>query len=438
MQWLGVDVVAFASSQAPCKVSALVVISKESTMMSTKNTTILISGASIAGPTLAYWLKRYGFTPTVIERAPQLREGGYPVDVRNEAVQVAKLMGIWARLQQEKTNFGEISFVNERHQRISRVNLQAVRKAFDLDVVEIMRGDLAKTLYERTSDEVEYCFGDSIQALKQDEAGVDVTFERGGPRRFDLVVGADGLHSIVRTLVFGDEAQFERYCGYHFGVFTTDNYLGLDEACVQFYSVPGKRVGLRSTRGNQVLVAFFLFKQPTPLRYDHYDLARQKHLLTEVFAGEAWEVPRLLEQMQTAPDLYCDAVSQIRMQRWSHGRAVLLGDAGYCPALLSGQGSTLAMMGAYILAGELKVALGDHKLAFAQYEQVFRPVVRQEQKQAGASAKFLVPATPLGLWVQTHLVPRLLPPVLLVTERGRGLLKRPSRLKDYGNVLPAS
>ena len=141
--------------------------------MSTKNITILISGASIAGPTLAYWLKRYGFTPTAIERAPQLRAGGYPVDVRFEAVQVAKLMGIWPRLQHEQTTLGEMSFVNERSQRISRVNLQAVPGALGVDVVEIMRGDLARTLYELTKDEVEYCFGDSIQALKQDEAGVE-------------------------------------------------------------------------------------------------------------------------------------------------------------------------------------------------------------------------------------------------------------------------
>jgi 2-polyprenyl-6-methoxyphenol hydroxylase-like FAD-dependent oxidoreductase len=193
---------------------------------------------------------------------------------------------------------------------------------------------------------------------------------------------------------------------------------------MQMYGVPGKQVAVRSTRGNQTLAAYFLFKQPTQLRYDYHDVAQHKQLLTSVFAGEGWEVPRLLEKMHTAPDLYFDAVSQVRMDRWSHGRVVLLGDAGYSPALLTGQGTTLAMMGAYILAGELKVALGDHTLAFAQYEQAFRPVVSREQKKAGANARILVPTTPVGVWARTHLFPLLVPLLLVAIERGRRLLPR--------------
>src|SRR5207302_11132264 len=179
------------------------------------------------------------------------------------------------------------------------------------------------------------------------------------------------------------------------------------------YGVPGKLVAVRSTRGNQVLAAFFLFKQPAKLRYDYHDVTQHKQLLSEAFAGEGWEVPRLLEKMQTAPDLYFDAVSQIRMERWSHGRAVLLGDAGYCPALVTGQGSTLAMMGAYILAGELNAALGDHQQAFQHYERAFRPVISKEQKKLKSGGDFLVPATQLGLWARNHLGPVLAPFILV-------------------------
>jgi 2-polyprenyl-6-methoxyphenol hydroxylase-like FAD-dependent oxidoreductase len=403
------------------------------TTMATKNQTILISGASIAGPTLAYWLKRYGFAPTVVEHSPVLRAGGFPIDVRNAAVEIAKRMGIWSDLQRKITTLDKVSFVDARNQLISGINVLTLRKMLDLDSTwaEVMRGDLAKMAYEATKHEVEYIFGDSVQAIAQNDDGVDVTFASGGTRRFDLVAGADGLHSIVRQLVFGDEAPFEWYCGYQVAVFTTDNYLGLDHTNMLIYGIPGKQVMVRSSRGNQELVACFMFKQPTKLRYDRSDIEQQKQLLADVFADQAWEIPTLLEKMRSASDFYFDPVSQIRMESWSHERVVLLGDAAHCPALLTGQGSTLAMMGAYILAGELQAASGDHRQAFQQYEQAFRPVISKEQKKIKSGSDFLVPATPLSLWTRNHLSPILYPFIVVPGGIWQRFLPKPSIVKDY-------
>lgn len=408
--------------------------------MATKNKTILISGASIAGPTLAFWLKRYGFTPTVVERSPALRAGGFPVDVRGAAVDIAKYMETWSDLRQKATTLDKLSFVDARNQQIGRINVLTLRKMLDLDSTwaEVMRGDLAQTLYEATKNEVEYIFGDSIQALEQDEDGVDVTFASGGTRRFDLVAGADGLHSVVRTLTFGDEAQFERYCGYHVAVFTTDNYLRLEYGNMLIYGVPGKQVMIRSSRNTRELGACLMFKQPTKLHYDRSDLEQQKQLLANVFADQVWEVPTLLEKMLAASDLYFDPVSQIRMESWSRGRIVLLGDAAHCPALLTGQGSTLAMMGAYILAGELHAASGNHLQAFQQYERAFKPLIMREQKKVKSNGDFLVPPTPLSMWLRNHLSPVLYPFVVIPGGIWRRFLPRSQELKDYGDVVSAS
>jgi 2-polyprenyl-6-methoxyphenol hydroxylase-like FAD-dependent oxidoreductase len=408
---------------------------KETTMATYKKT-ILISGASIAGPTLAYWLTRYGFTPTVVERSPVLRTGGFPVDVRNEGVEIAKQMGIWSDLRQKITTLDRLSFMDTHNRRISGINILTLRKLLDLDRTwaEIRRGDLAETLYEATKNEVEYLFGDSIQTMAQDDDGVEVTFASGGTRRFDLVAGADGLHSMTRQLVFGDEARFEWYCGYQVAVFTTDNYLGLDHAHMLIYGVPGKQVMVRSSKGNKELVACFMFKQPTKLRYDRSDGEQQKQLLADAFANQAWEIPTLLEKMRAASDLYFDPVSQIRMESWSQGRVVLLGDAAHCPALLTGQGSTLAMMGAYLLAGELQEADGNYRQAFQQYEQAFRPMISKEQKKIKAGGDFLVPTTSLSMWTRNHLSSVLYPFIVVPGGIWNRFFPQPPLVKDYGSL----
>jgi 2-polyprenyl-6-methoxyphenol hydroxylase-like FAD-dependent oxidoreductase len=275
--------------------------------------------------------------------------------------------------------------------------------------VEIMRGDLASIVYEATRHEVEYMFGDSIRMLDQDSGGVTVTFEHGAPRRFGLVVGADGLHSNVRQLTFGDESQFRRYIGGYFSVFTLSNYLDLDDRML-VYNSPGKVAATYPVGQTGQARAGFLFRRVQEFDYDHRDMEQQKRLLREVFAGEGWEVPRLLAEMEQSPDFYFDSMSQIRMDSWSHGRVTLVGDAGYSPAPAVGGGTTLAVVGAYVLAGELRQAGGDHILALRNYENEMREFVRHSRTIGPTSMKTLIPRTRRQVWLSAEvlrLVPRL-------------------------------
>jgi 2-polyprenyl-6-methoxyphenol hydroxylase-like FAD-dependent oxidoreductase len=258
--------------------------------------------------------------------------------------------------------------------------------------VELLRDDLAQILYAATKDTVNYFFGDSIASVSQHNQGVDVIFEHGAPRTFDLVIGADGSHSNVRGLSFGEESQFSHYLGQHVAIFTIPNYLNLDRLWVMHY-VPKKMGAIMQYGSRKHTRALFIFSSPK-LDYDHRDVEQQKNIVREMFAQETgWEFPRLLEEMRDASDFYFDDVSQIRMNHWSNGRVALVGDAACGPTLITGQGTSMAVVGAYVLAGELASAGGDYRTAFARYEQECRSYMEQNQQIARKAKELRMPDT---------------------------------------------
>ncbi|MEO3868299.1 FAD-dependent monooxygenase [Nonomuraea sp. B12E4] len=346
---------------------------------------VLISGASIAGPSLAYWLDRHGFDVTVVERAPGIRPGGHAIDVRGPALEVAERMGILHELRAQTVGMRGMSVVDGDGAELYRSTERTVSGG-DLASadVEILRDDLARIIVAAGGKAIEYLFDDSIAALEQDEDEVRVTFESGLRRSFDLVVGADGLHSHTRRLVFGPPEAFIRRLGTCMAVYTVPNFLGLDRWQVM-YGIPGD--GMRggmvmSARDNTEARAYLMFDPAEPIAGDYRDIDGQKELVARELAGGGWHMPRLLELMRAAADFHFDSASQIHLDSWSKGRVALLGDAGYCGSPLSGQGTTMAMVGAYVLAGELKAAGGDHAAAFTAYERELRTYVRANQEVA--------------------------------------------------------
>ncbi|WP_328487663.1 FAD-dependent monooxygenase [Streptomyces zaomyceticus] len=347
--------------------------------------TVLISGASVAGPALALWLHRYGFTPTVVERAPELRTGGYKVDIRGTAIEGCRRMGVLDEIRAHSTDMRGGSYVDDAGRTIGELSADIFGGRVEEDD-EIMRGELARILHERTRDDVEYLFDDSIAALDEDADGVTVTFESGTARRFDLVVGADGLHSNTRRLVFGEESRFKRHLGAYVSIFTAPNHLGLDR-WETYHALPGKLVCVYSSAGETDAKNLFIFSSPEELPAHHRDVTAQKRHLAERFTGDRWEIPRLLGHAADADDFYFDSISLVEMDRWSKGRVVLLGDAAHCSSPASGQGTGLALTGAYVLAGELARAGGDHTVAFDRYEAHMRPGVERNQRMAEGFVK---------------------------------------------------
>lgn len=364
------------------------------------NKNILISGAGIAGVTLAFWLKKFGFNPTIIEISPTLREGGYAIDFMGAGFDVAEKMNIISDLEKADLNISNVAFVDKDNNEKGSMNYQKIKKVLKNRAFTILRSDLAKIIYKSLDKETEFIFGDTIKKIEQDEEKVLVTMKIGLTRRFDLLVGADGLHSIVRKLIFGDESQFEKYYGYYTSSFTIDNFAKKGRAFSMF-NVPNKQVAVYSIKEEKV-ASFFIFTSAEKLDYEHHDIEKQKQILKNEFLNVGWKCNDLLSKIDTTTDFYFDSISQIKMEQWSKGRVSLVGDACYCPSLLSGKGSTLAMVGAYILAGELKLANGNYKTAFEEYEKLLKPFMEKKQKSAQSFAKSFVPKSNFGIWLRNQ------------------------------------
>ncbi|MBQ0884675.1 FAD-dependent monooxygenase [Streptomyces sp. RM72] len=352
--------------------------------------TALISGASIAGPALAFWLNRHGYEVTVVEKAGTLRSGGYPIDVRGAALDVVEKMGLLPRLRDAHIDLRRLTFLHGDGSEVASLHPHAVTGGATGRDLEVRRGDLTDALYTAVRDEVEFLFNDSIDTLDQSEHGVDVTFRGGGGRRFDLVFGADGMHSRTREMLFGPEEQFHRYLGYCFAVFTMRNTLGLSHETVM-WNTPGRAAALYAVGDEDEVHAFLTFARPEPPFDAFGDPQAQRDLIVQVFADAGWEVPAILAALHDADDVFFDAVGQIRMPRWSKGRVALLGDAAHAPSFLTGQGTSLALIGAYHLAGAL--ADRDHAEGFAAYEHATRDFVTLTQDRIGEGGGTLFPTT---------------------------------------------
>ncbi|MFI8425161.1 FAD-dependent monooxygenase [Streptomyces sp. NPDC085479] len=343
--------------------------------------TVLISGGGIAGPVLAHWLRRRGFEPTVVERAPAPRAGGQAVDVRGVALDVMARTGLLDRARAVRTRMRGMSVLDPHGNEVHRSTEATFSSGrLDSEDIEVLREDLVRMAYEHTRADVEYVFGDGLTALEEDEAGVRADFAHGPSRRFDLVVGADGLHSTVRRLAFGPEERYAHHLGSYLSVFGTDNFLALEDWQVWLRDGDAG-FGIMPVRDNTELRIAFGFES-APLAPASRTGDALRRTVVARLGALGWEGARLAEAAREAPDFYCDAMAQIRMDGWSRGRVTLLGDAGYCPSPLSGQGTSLALVGAYVLAESLALHDGDHLAAYASYEERMRPFAELNQALA--------------------------------------------------------
>ncbi len=364
---------------------------------------IAINGIGIAGPTLAYWLHRYGHEPVPIEKAPQLRTGGYIVDFWGIGYDIADKMGLIPQIQERGYNMEEIRWVDDKGHKSGSFDPDTFRQMTKGRFVSLERSDLAMSLYSTIENKVETIFGDSIASIEDKGDGVRVTFDHATPRDFDVVVGADGLHSRVRDITFGSIEQFEKDLGLRVAAFELEGY-PREELVFISHTEPGRQVSRVSKRNDKTLFLLgfrdrFAGNVPTTNE-------QRKAAIEQAFDGFGWEWSQISAKMQDVDDIYYDRVSQIHMKHWYKGRTGLIGDAAAAVSLLAGEGTGLGMAEAYVLAGELSRIPDDPTVAFARYEKHLIPFVERKQKAALNVGSTFVPDSQFGIFAR-DLVTRL-------------------------------
>ncbi|RAJ31286.1 2-polyprenyl-6-methoxyphenol hydroxylase-like FAD-dependent oxidoreductase [Kitasatospora sp. SolWspMP-SS2h] len=359
---------------------------------------VLISGASIAGPAVAHWLTRYGHRCVVVERAPTLRTAGQNIDIRGAGREVIRRMELEESVGAAGTGEKGTRFVGRDGGTVAEFPVGGSDSDGLTAGMEILRGDLARLLVERSTGSgrgggAEYRFGDSVTALRQDADHVRASFAGGSTEDFDLVIAADGMRSTTRPLIVGDAARIvpKGLCTAYFTIPRRPE----DTDWWRWYSAPGGRTVTLRPDNTGTIRAGLSFLGPDG-KYADLPADAQRELLAEVFAGAGWATPRVLDGMRRAPDFHLEDVGQVHSATWSRGRAALLGDAAYCASPISGMGTSLALVGAYVLAGEI-ASHRHHRDAFAAYERIMRPYVTKAQSLPPGAPRLAHPRTRCGI-----------------------------------------